>query len=242
MKVAIASSGTTLDSAVDPRFGRCACFLVCETDDSSLVEVIPNTAAAQGSGAGIAAAQLVADTGVEAVIGSRFGPNAFQALGGGGIAVYECMGGTVLDALAALTAGQLQQIAGPTVQAHYGTSGGVAGPASGPAAGPGLGGGVGGGVGGGGMAMGGGVGRGMGGGMGMGGGIGMGGGMGRGRGGGGGRGGGMGMGVQAMPTGAPQDANAVDSAVLRQITDMVNELSKQVGALNERISQIEKRL
>ncbi len=223
MKVAIASSGTTLDSAVDPRFGRCAHFLVCDTDDSSLVEVIPNTAAAQGSGAGIAAAQLVADAGAEAVIGSRFGPNAFQALSGGGIAVYECTGGTALDALAAFKAGQLQQIAGPTVQAHYGTSGEVAGPASGPTAGPGLGGG--------GMATGSGMGRGMG------------GGMGRGRCGGGGRGGGMGMCVQAMPTGAPpQDANAVDSAVLRQITDMVNELSKQVGALNERISQIEKRL
>ena len=33
MKVAVSSTGTDLDSAIDPRFGRCACFLIVETDD-----------------------------------------------------------------------------------------------------------------------------------------------------------------------------------------------------------------
>ena len=35
MKVAVTSKGTTLDAQVDPRFGRCASFVIVETDDMS---------------------------------------------------------------------------------------------------------------------------------------------------------------------------------------------------------------
>jgi len=32
MKVAITSSGNTLDALIDPRFGRCAYFIIVDTD------------------------------------------------------------------------------------------------------------------------------------------------------------------------------------------------------------------
>ena len=91
MKVAIAASGTTLDGPTDPRFGRCACFVIVETD-SMVFEAVDNIAAAQGSGAGIAAVQLVADKGADAVIAANVGPNAFTALSAGGLKVYGFAG------------------------------------------------------------------------------------------------------------------------------------------------------
>ena len=35
MKIAVSSSGKDLDSQVDPRFGRCAYFVIVETENMS---------------------------------------------------------------------------------------------------------------------------------------------------------------------------------------------------------------
>jgi predicted Fe-Mo cluster-binding NifX family protein len=35
MKVAVSASGKSLDSKIDPRFGRCANFIIVETEDLS---------------------------------------------------------------------------------------------------------------------------------------------------------------------------------------------------------------
>jgi len=157
MKAAVCSTGNNLDSMADPRFGRCAYFLIVDTDTLEF-EAVPNPAAAQGQGAGIMAAQIVASKGVEAVIAGNFGPNAFQALNAGGIQVYTWAGGTVRQAIEALKTGALQPVGGASVQAHYGMGQGAgptpgAGPAQG--FGPGMGGGRG-------MGRGGGMGRGRG--------------------------------------------------------------------------------
>ncbi|MCK4376126.1 MAG: 4Fe-4S binding protein, partial [Candidatus Brocadiae bacterium] len=113
----------------------------------------------QGSGAGIAAAQLVANSGAEAVVAGNFGPNAFQALSQGGLQLFTAgPGGTVRQLVEAFNAGQLQPLAGANVAAHFGVGGGAAG-----APGMGMGGGMGRGMGmGGGMGMGRGMGAGMG--------------------------------------------------------------------------------
>ena len=49
MKVAVSSSGKGLDSQIDPRFGRCACFLIIETEDMSF-EAFDNENIALGGG------------------------------------------------------------------------------------------------------------------------------------------------------------------------------------------------
>ena len=49
----------------------------------------------QGSGAGIAAAQAVANAGADAVVAGNYGPNAFQALAAGGLQLFSGVFGTV---------------------------------------------------------------------------------------------------------------------------------------------------
>jgi predicted Fe-Mo cluster-binding NifX family protein len=122
MKVAVCSTGDNLDSQVDPRFGRCAYFLIVDTETMEF-EAIPNLAATQASGAGIMAAQLVGSKGVQAVIAGNYGPNAFQALNAAGIKTYSCIGGTVRDAVEALKSGNLTPLSSPNVQAHFGMGG-----------------------------------------------------------------------------------------------------------------------
>ena len=98
MKIAISSSGTDLNSQVDPRFGRCAYFLIVETDDMS-VEVFENESGVLGGGAGIQSAQFVASKGAKVVITGNCGPNAVNTLYAAGIQVFLGNTGTVAEAL-----------------------------------------------------------------------------------------------------------------------------------------------
>ena len=72
MKVAITSSGSTADSLLDQRFGRCAYFAIYDTDskDLSFIEN-PNLNAAEG--AGPASVSLVANQKVSKIISGEFG-------------------------------------------------------------------------------------------------------------------------------------------------------------------------
>jgi predicted Fe-Mo cluster-binding NifX family protein len=87
MKIAVSSSGKDLDSLIDPRFGRCAYFLIVETDDMSF-EVFDNQSIASGGGAGIQSAQFISSKGAKAVITGNCGPNAVQTLAAAGIEVF----------------------------------------------------------------------------------------------------------------------------------------------------------
>lgn len=157
MKAAVCSVGNNLDSPVDPRFGRCAYFVIVDTDTMEFTAE-PNPGAMVGQGAGIQAAQVLAASGAQAVIAGNFGPNAFQILSAAGIKMYQGFGGTVQQAIEQLKSGALQEVGGATVASHFGM-----GQGSQPGAGMGTGmaGGFGGGMG---RGMGGGRGRGRGGG------------------------------------------------------------------------------
>jgi predicted Fe-Mo cluster-binding NifX family protein len=98
MKVAVSSSGQDLDSRIDPRFGRCAYFLMVETDDMSF-EVFDNQSIASGGGAGIQSAQFISSKGAKAVITGNCGPNAVQTLTAAGIEVFLGNTGTVREVL-----------------------------------------------------------------------------------------------------------------------------------------------
>ena len=87
MKIAVSSSGKDLDSLIDPRFGRCAYFLIVETDDMGF-EVFDNQSIASGGGAGIQSAQFISSKGAKAVITGNCGPNAVQTLAAAGIEVF----------------------------------------------------------------------------------------------------------------------------------------------------------
>ncbi len=72
MKVAITSTGNTLESKLDQRFGRCAFFTVYDTETKGL-EFIPNPNKDVQEGAGPASVQLVASRNVGKIISGEFG-------------------------------------------------------------------------------------------------------------------------------------------------------------------------
>ncbi len=113
MKIAISSTGKTLDDEVDMRFGRCRYFLIAETDEKEKkiknVKAIENTAAGQFGGAGITASQLVANEKVDAVITTNLGPRAFQVLSQLGIEIYQGQG-KIKDVIQEFMEGKLKKI------------------------------------------------------------------------------------------------------------------------------------
>ncbi|HPF94861.1 MAG TPA: NifB/NifX family molybdenum-iron cluster-binding protein [Tenuifilaceae bacterium] len=72
MKIAITSTGNTLDSKIDERFGRCSYFVVYDTE-SKATEFIPNPNKEAENGAGPASVQLVASRNVEKIVSGEFG-------------------------------------------------------------------------------------------------------------------------------------------------------------------------
>lgn len=123
MKVAVSSTGGSLDSAVDPRFGRCSVFLVVDTETMKY-QAVPNSSIGAAHGAGIGAAQSVAQHGVKAVLTGHVGPNAHMALSQAGISVYTGAAGTVEEAVKQFKSGALREAASPTVGGHFGQRGG----------------------------------------------------------------------------------------------------------------------
>ena len=119
MKVVISSTGDSIDSNVDPRFGRCIKFLIVDTDTMQ-AEALENSSVHSAHGAGIGAAQKVASLNVEAVITGHVGPNAYSALSRTGIKIYTGAVGTVKEAIAQYKEGKLRETINPTVGGHYG--------------------------------------------------------------------------------------------------------------------------
>jgi len=72
MKVAITSTGNSPESTLDSRFGRCAYFVVYDTE-SQATEFIPNPNKESVEGAGPASVTLVASRGVKKVVSGEFG-------------------------------------------------------------------------------------------------------------------------------------------------------------------------
>jgi predicted Fe-Mo cluster-binding NifX family protein len=72
MKIAIASTGNTLESEIDKSFGRCAYFVVYDSE-SKAMEYIPNPNKESEENAGQASVQLVASKGVNKIISGEFG-------------------------------------------------------------------------------------------------------------------------------------------------------------------------
>lgn len=92
-KVAITVQGDSLDDPVDPRFGRAAGFLIVDTESMQSEFLSNATTTEMASGAGIQAAQMIADSGAKLLLTGRIGPKALRALGAAGIRAIEDMDG-----------------------------------------------------------------------------------------------------------------------------------------------------
>jgi len=117
MTVCVTAAGKDWDAATQPNFGRAPFFLFIDPE----AETIDPVANAPGAhGAGVQAAQTVADRGASAVITGSVGPNAFQGLAAAGIDVFVGATGTVRQAFDAYRAGTLKRAWKPSGRPHGG--------------------------------------------------------------------------------------------------------------------------
>lgn len=123
MKIAVTSTGPTLDDPVDPRFGRCAYFVIVETHAMSF-EAFDNESISLGGGAGIQSAQFVASKGIDAVITGTCGPKAFQTLSAANIEIFVGQSGTVREVIEKYKRGNITFTDTRNVTEYYGTGSG----------------------------------------------------------------------------------------------------------------------
>jgi len=120
MKIAItASNDKGLEANIDVRFGRAPYFAIVDTDTME-VNTLSNAGSGASHGAGVRAAQIIADQGVDGVISGNFGPKACSGLQTAGVRLYSFKNGTVNDAVDALKNNELDEISGPTSKSHSG--------------------------------------------------------------------------------------------------------------------------
>ncbi len=108
MKICVTAVAGSLDAQVDPRFGRCAYFVIVDPDTMSF-KAIPNTNVDALSGAGIQSAQMVVNEGVDVVITGQVGPNAYQVLSSAGVKIITGAFGTVREVVEAYKSGRLRE-------------------------------------------------------------------------------------------------------------------------------------
>lgn len=106
MKIAIPVEEKNIEGDVCQSFGRTPYFLIynTETKDSLFFD---NTATASSGGAGIKAAQSIADNGVNIVLTPRCGENAAQVLNAAEIKIYKTINASAKDNITAFVEGKL---------------------------------------------------------------------------------------------------------------------------------------
>lgn len=109
MKVAITSTSNQLVSRFSQRFGRCAYFIVIDTETRDW-EALLNPGVNTSGGAGPLAVQFIVNREVETVISGRFGPNAFSALEAAGVQAFTAHDGTVGEVFEKYMAGELERV------------------------------------------------------------------------------------------------------------------------------------
>lgn len=122
MKICITSEGKTLDSKIDPRFGRCRNFIFFDTD-TSIFEAQENVNSQFQGGAGIQSGQLMVSKEVQVVLTGNIGPNAHQVLSAAGISVFTGVSGTVKEAVESYKNGKYKTAAVANVGLKFGMPG-----------------------------------------------------------------------------------------------------------------------
>lgn len=118
-KIAVTAESPDLDARVDPRFGRAAGFVVVDPDTMAFDYVENGAAQVMARGAGIQAAEIVADTGARVLLTGFVGPKAFQALRAAGIAIGQNLENqTVREAVQSFRDGKVEIADVPNSRSH----------------------------------------------------------------------------------------------------------------------------
>jgi len=119
VKIAITTSGDSLESPPDQRFGRALNFLLYNEDDDTFVVMNNSQNFNASSGAGAQAAQNIVNAGAEILITGHCGPNAFRVLGEAGVKVYTTDAPTVAEAIRMYRENKLTPMDSADVRGHW---------------------------------------------------------------------------------------------------------------------------
>ena len=120
MLVAYCAQDKSINSQLDPRFGRCSYFILADSEKGEELEVIPNQSSSASGGSGPQSAQLMAEKNVNAVVAGNFGPNAVKALKAAGITIYTAKEMSIKEAITKFQHNELQKVDDATVESHHG--------------------------------------------------------------------------------------------------------------------------
>ncbi|MBN2569426.1 MAG: NifB/NifX family molybdenum-iron cluster-binding protein [Deltaproteobacteria bacterium] len=121
MKVAVTTYDRDISGKVDLSFGRAKWFVVVDIESGS-IEAHSNAQNVNAlQGAGIQAAQNIANLGVDIVLTGNVGPNAFKALKAAGIRIFIIDKDTEKadDALSRWKSGSLKEVDDATIEGHW---------------------------------------------------------------------------------------------------------------------------
>ena len=119
MKIIITSTGDSLESKVDQRFGRGAMFILYDTDEDSFSVIDNKQNLESPSGAGIQASMNIINQGIQAVITPNCGPKAFRVLSSAGVKIFSCEDGKIKDIIDDFKNDKLEEIKQANVEGHW---------------------------------------------------------------------------------------------------------------------------
>ena len=109
MKIAVPCSEKDINGPIYQAFGRAPYFLIVDSESMGY-EIIENAAMNAGGGAGIQAAQIVADSGAEVLIAPRCGQNAANVLMPAGVKLMKAVSGTIAEVVDLYKQGKLETL------------------------------------------------------------------------------------------------------------------------------------
>lgn len=119
MKIALTTTGDTLDADLDPRFGRASRFLIYDCEQENWVTIDNNQNLNAAQGAGIQAATTLCKTGATVLITGHCGPKAFKVLTAAGVTIYPCKAKTLTEALEQFNNQELTETNAATNEGHW---------------------------------------------------------------------------------------------------------------------------
>lgn len=121
MRLAMPAEENKMESPVSPSFGRTAYYAIVDSDTMAY-EFIVNPGAQSQGGAGIKAAQAVADSGAEVVITFYLGQNAADVLTSAGVKILKAVSGSVDELVRKYRAGELVELTEIHAGYHHGSA------------------------------------------------------------------------------------------------------------------------
>ena len=120
-KIAVSCEEPSLDSRIDPRFGRAAGFLIVDPDTMTFEFINNGASQVMAQGAGIQAAENIARSGAKVLLTGYVGPKAFKGLSAAGIKIGQDMENvTVRQAIDLYKTGKVNMAAAPNRMGHGG--------------------------------------------------------------------------------------------------------------------------